>query len=127
MTLLTRRTFGAACVAAGMAACTSRATPATAIAPSQPPPRAPRADLHVHLFGSGDGGSGCRLSPRIRRGATFALLARTLRPGPDRLDRAFQARMLADAATSGLDTVALVVPDGVYDAQGRLAANARTG
>src|SRR5262245_21741585 len=37
-------------------------------------PEKPRMDLHVHLFGTGDSGSGCRLSKAITEGLQFRTL-----------------------------------------------------
>ncbi|MCC6784510.1 MAG: amidohydrolase family protein [Planctomycetes bacterium] len=79
-----------------------------------------RGDLHVHLFGSGDGGSSCFLGPRIRRSATFALLVRMLGLSEgEGFDRGYVRKLLLAIDGSGLDRVALVGQDGVYDSGGR--------
>ncbi|MBI5849728.1 MAG: amidohydrolase family protein [Planctomycetes bacterium] len=80
-----------------------------------------RGDLHVHLFGTGDRGSGCVLGPSIRRSATFALLVRLLGLRQDEgFDDGYVRCLLDAVASSGLDVVALVGQDGVYDSAGHL-------
>ena len=88
------------------------------------PPAHPRiGDLHIHLFGTGDQGSGCVLGPRIRRSATFALLVRMLGlSAGEGFDRGYVRCLLAALDGSGLDLAALLGQDGVYDSTGRLDA-----
>jgi len=78
-------------------------------------------DIHVHLFGSGDSGSGCHLSERITTGFNFAFLVRTLNlnSADHGFDRGFERTLVQQVRESGLDRVALLAQDWVYDARGR--------
>lgn len=119
---LTRRGFLAGTTAAALG------LPRAAADDDEPPPRRkPLLDLHVHLVGVGDDGSGCVVSPAIRNGPLFQLLLATLqleKKGPP-LDRAFVAALLEQLEQSGLDRCVLLAQDGVYDSRGKLDA-ART-
>ena len=79
-------------------------------------------DVHVHLFGVGDDGSGCSMSEHITSGVNFVLLRRAL--GIDRgegpLDARYRAALLAHVRASGIDRVAVLAQDGVYDEDGEL-------
>ncbi len=81
----------------------------------------PLLDIHVHLFGSGDSGSGCYLSKKVTTGFNFAFLVRTLRLNAKEhgFDRAFELALQRQVRESGLDRVAVLGQDWVYDAQGR--------
>ncbi|MHC4513712.1 MAG: amidohydrolase family protein [Planctomycetota bacterium] len=88
----------------------------------QPPAkRDPMLDIHVHLFGSGDSGSGCHLSKKITTGFNFAFLIRSLDLDTEAhgLDRAFELALARQVRESGLDKVAVLAQDWVYDGQGR--------
>ncbi len=87
---------------------------------AEPAPK-PILDLHVHLFGTGDGGSGCRLSPQITGGMFFKVLSLGLRAKSKAptLDEAYVDVLLDDVEKSGLDRVVLLAQDGVYDSSGR--------
>jgi len=76
----------------------------------------------VHLFGTGDAGSGCRISPALRRSLTFRLLARSLglpRRGGT-FDEGYEEVLVEAVRRSGLDRAVLLAQDGVYDGEGRL-------
>jgi hypothetical protein len=89
--------------------------------PRRSAPASPVIDLHVHLVGIGDGGSGCYLSPTQTRHVNFAFLRRLLGiHGAEDLDRAYLERLAAEVRTSSVDRVVLLAQDGRYDAQGRL-------
>ena len=62
----TRRRFLAATAAASCAA-----SPAAAVWGNGPPKAGKTLDIHVHLFGTGDAGSGCRLSKTTSARAAF--------------------------------------------------------
>jgi uncharacterized protein len=81
----------------------------------------PTLDIHVHLFGVGEGGTGCRMSKRITEGLQFQFLVQVLglRAADRPLDAEFE-RMLADRVThSGLARCAILAQDAVYDAKGK--------
>jgi mannonate dehydratase len=80
-------------------------------------------DLHVHLFGTGDSGSGCRLSKAITDGLQFRSLNFVL--GIDKkgktLDEGYEACLAEHVRGSGLPKVAIVGQDAVYDSKGEPA------
>lgn len=78
-------------------------------------------DIHVHLFGSGDSGTGCYLSRKITAGFNFAYLIRTLHIDSRELgfDRGFEEVLARQVRQSGLDKVAVLGQDQVYDTYGR--------
>lgn len=77
-------------------------------------------DIHTHLFGTGDSGSGCRMSPKITEGLLFKLLTGLL--GVKKQDSTFDAGyvdvLLRQFKGSGLDRIVLLAQDGVYDDRG---------
>ena len=78
-------------------------------------------DIHVHLFGTGDAGSGCRLSKATSEGPLLKSLAAQLRLG-DRAETTDEAYVLALAEQvekSGLDKAVILAQDAVYDDCGR--------
>jgi hypothetical protein len=81
----------------------------------------PTLDLHVHLVGNGDTGSGCRLSPAITGKWWFGLLVRKL--GIYRRARSFDegyVQALAETIScSGLDKAVVLAQDAVYDCHGQ--------
>lgn len=111
---LTRRTFVLSTAAAGLASCMGARHPVA--------PAGPRTlDIHVHLFGSGDAGTKCFLSKEIRTSLNFTMLTRMLKI-PDRgigLDRGYAQALTEQIDGSGMDAVAVLAQDCVYDAQGR--------
>jgi len=77
-------------------------------------------DAHVHLFGTGDGGSDCFLSDAQRQHFTFGLLRRLLALPEAGMDEGFVDRLLAQARGAPLQHVLLFAQDGRYDRDGRL-------
>jgi uncharacterized protein len=77
-------------------------------------------DAHAHLFGSGDGGSGCFLSEAQRKHFTFGLLRRLLALPETEMDEAYVDRLLTQARASPLQRVLLFAQDGRYDSSGKL-------
>lgn len=109
MLSISRREFTASLLAATAAS--------TAVA--QPPQ--PTLDMHVHLFGTGDSGSGCRLSNDIQqgvqfRGLTFAL---NINGRGKTMDEGYVSALVEHVKLSGLSKIALVAQDACYDAQGQ--------
>ena len=82
----------------------------------------PTLDLHVHLFGDGGGGTGCRMSDRIKNGLQFKFLVLALRlwdPAKGKtLDERYEHVLAEQLTLSGLSQAAILGQDAVYD-QGR--------
>jgi hypothetical protein len=92
------------------------------ICADEPNTRKPILDLHVHLVGVGDNGSGCVLSKSIQEGPLFKLLVEKLRvrqKGPT-LDEGFVVALAEQVKNSGLDKCLLIAQDAVYDSAGKL-------
>jgi mannonate dehydratase len=87
---------------------------------SQPTPRRPRLDLHVHLFGTGDSGSGCRISKRIRTGLRYQYMVETLRlrHRAKTMDEGYERVLVEQVLGSPLTKVAILGQDAVCDRQG---------
>jgi acyl-CoA synthetase (AMP-forming)/AMP-acid ligase II len=79
----------------------------------------PVFDAHVHLFGSGDAGSGCFLSPLQRQHPNYAFFLRLLdlRDG-ERMDETYVERLIAQLGESPVGTALLFAQDGRYDRRG---------
>ncbi len=91
---------------------------------TEKPARTPLVDIHTHLFGTGDSGSGCRLSPEITDGVTFKLLTGLLgvKKEGSTFDAGYVDVLLRQFEGSGLDRLVLLAQDGVYDAAGNYDA-----
>jgi len=78
-------------------------------------------DIHLHLFGKGDAGSGCRLSKEVAEGTLFHLLAASLRISQraKTLDEGYVLALAEHLATSGLTKGLILAQDAVYDSSGR--------
>ncbi len=78
-------------------------------------------DLHVHLLGVGQGGTGCMISPAIQRGALFKLLIHKLglRERAETLDEAYVLALEEQLRGSGLNRCLLIGQDAMYDAAGK--------
>ena len=120
--VLTRRAFlGAGGAALGAGALWEALAPA---APAREP-KPPVIDCHVHLFGVGDGGSGCFLSPRQQAHPNFALLKALLGiRGDAPMDEQYVGALLAMLRASSLHKAVLFAQDGRYDAAGRFDRDA---
>src|SRR5262245_32251294 len=84
------------------------------------PPDAPLLDIHVHLFGVGEGGTGCRMEKSITdtwlfRGLVFAL---GLRKKGKKLDEEYERVLTEHVKQSGLHA-AILGQDAVYDRRGK--------
>lgn len=80
----------------------------------------PLYDLHVHLFGVGDEGSGCFLSERQKRHVNYRFFLRLLGLAENgRMDREYLAELLRQLRASAIDKVLLFAQDGRYDRQGK--------
>ncbi|MDA8078712.1 MAG: amidohydrolase family protein [Nitrospiraceae bacterium] len=80
-------------------------------------------DIHAHIVGPGDSGSGCSMSREFRFGPAFAAMLMGLRIGPlDATDGKIRAAVLASVeASSSIDHAVVLALDGVYK-NGSLAA-----
>jgi hypothetical protein len=78
-------------------------------------------DIHVHRFGIGEGGTGCRLSKSITDGLQFRALVFTLglRKQGTTLDESYEKVLARQLKSSGLNRAAIVAQDAVYDANGK--------
>lgn len=82
-----------------------------------------KIDVHVHLAGAGDEGSGCWLSPEFRRRSTFRLLRwwYGVREGAGgSLDAEWARSIAGKVRESELDRAVALGFDGVYDGAGRV-------
>ena len=78
-------------------------------------------DIHTHLFGTGDSGSGCQLSRAITDGFLFKSLTALLgvkKPGAT-FDEGYVDVLQKQLQGSGLDQIVLLAQDAVYDRTGR--------
>lgn len=81
---------------------------------------APTLDLHVHLFGTGDSGSGCRLSDGLQNGLQFRALtiALNIRGKGKTVDEGYANVLAEQVKTSGLTKCAILGQDAVYESNG---------
>jgi hypothetical protein len=81
----------------------------------------PLFDMHVHLFGVGEGGTGCRMAKSITDGWLFRLLvgALRLREAGTTLDERYEQVLAQQLRESGLDGAAILGQDAVYNRHGR--------
>ncbi len=78
-------------------------------------------DIHLHLFGKGDGGSGCRLSKATSEGPLFEFLARKLRiyERAKTMDEGYVLALAEHLEKSGLNKGVILAQDAVYDRHGK--------
>ncbi len=81
----------------------------------------PILDIPVHLFGVGEGGTGCRISKPITDGWQFHFLvgALRLREKGKTLDERYEQVLVEQVEGSGLSKAAILGQDAVYDHRGR--------
>ncbi len=82
-------------------------------AEAPPVARERRVDIHVHLFGIGDNGSGCRLSPTIVDGPFYKMLTVLLGIDKQRVDGSYLDILVSQIRQSPLDQAAIVGLDAV--------------
>lgn len=83
-------------------------------------PKGPVYDFHVHLFGVGDGGTGCFISSKQRNHWTHGFFLKLLGLSEnDRMDQDYLDRLVSQLRTSSLAKAVLLSYDGRYDRQGR--------
>ena len=77
-------------------------------------------DFHVHLFGIGDGGTGCFMSEAQKRRVNYKFLLRLLNLSDNgRKDQDYVANLVSQLRASSITKAVLVAQDRRYDAQGR--------
>ncbi len=80
----------------------------------------PRIDFHVHLFGVGDGNTGCKLSERQRRHVNYRYFLRLLGLTENgRMDQEYVQRLVTQLRASSMQKAVLQAWDCRYDAQGK--------
>jgi predicted TIM-barrel fold metal-dependent hydrolase len=94
---------------------------AAADAAEEARPAAPTLDIHLHLFGAGDGDSGCRLAPAVAAAPTFQLLTKALRlrERAKTLDEGYVLVLAEQLQHSGLQKGLILAQDAVYDRAGK--------
>jgi uncharacterized protein len=82
-------------------------------------PAGPVIDFHVHLFGVGDGGSGCFISPKQKQHINYPFILRLLDLSENgRMDEDYIARIVTQLRASSTDKAVLLAQDGRYDESG---------
>ena len=84
-------------------------------------PFQPTLDIHIHLFGLGDSGSGCRLSRTITEGGAFRALSDQLgfRQRAPTVDDAYVLALAEQVQQSGLAKGVILAQDAFYDQAGK--------
>lgn len=86
-----------------------------------PQPRAPLWDFHVHLFGVGDGGTGCYFSAGQRRHWNYPFFLRLLNLKENgSIDQDYLTELLRQLRASAVEKAVLLAQDARYDENGRL-------
>jgi hypothetical protein len=108
-----RRRFMAAAAAAS-AACTLRDPPIAE-------PQTPVVDFHVHLFGVGDGGTGCHLSGAQRKRWNYPFFLKLLGLSENgRMDQDYVRELVRQLRGSSIRRAVLLAQDARYDGRGRI-------
>ncbi|MBI2819979.1 MAG: amidohydrolase family protein [Acidobacteria bacterium] len=114
---MTRRQFLLTSGGAAVAAATNLLS---AQLPSEVEPSGPIIDFHVHLFGVGDGGTGCYISEKQRHHITYPFFTHLMRLRENgRMDEDYLQRLVAMLRESSVQKAVLLSQDSRYDAQGR--------
>jgi len=83
-------------------------------------PRRPLIDAHVHLFGSGDSGSGCFISERQRNHWNYPFFLKLLNLREGTMDEDYVGSLVGQLHASSIDRALLFAQDGRYDSNGEL-------
>ena len=109
---VSRRTFIGSVAMAG-AGCARQEPSASAV-------ETPTLDFHVHLFGQGDGGTGCRLSPKQRQHWNYPFFLKLLRLSDNgRMDQDYVNELVRQLRASSVRKAVLLAQDARYDEHGR--------
>jgi len=77
-------------------------------------------DFHVHLFGQGDGGTGCRLSSKQREHWNYPFFLKLLHLSENgRMDQEYVSELVRQLRASSTQKAVLLAQDARYDEQGR--------
>ncbi len=81
----------------------------------------PTLDIHVHLFGVGEGSTGCRIAKSITDGLQFRYLKALLRlhVAGKTFDERYEEVLAEQVKSSGLSQAAILGQDAVYDRHGQ--------
>ncbi len=81
----------------------------------------PTLDLHVHLFGIGEGGTGCKMAKSITDGLQFRILEQMLgvRKMGKTFDEGYERVLAQQVRESGLNKAAILGQDAIYDRHGK--------
>lgn len=83
-------------------------------------PQRPIVDFHTHLFGIGDGGTGCYLSRSQKQRVTYGFFLRLLNVSENgQFDQQYVQRIVGQVQASSLDRAVLLAQDCRYDSEGR--------
>ena len=85
----------------------------------RPQPGVSVVDFHVHLFGVGTGGTGCRVSEEAREHWNYWFLRKLLGLREQHLDQDFVSVLVRQLRGSFTDKAVLLAHDGRYDSAGR--------
>jgi uncharacterized protein len=115
------RTFNRRRLLTGTIAASLAASPVAVLLGQQSPKSGKILDIHVHLFGMGDSGSGCRLSKATSDGPLFKYMAAKLRlfERAKTLDEGYVLALAEQVEKSGLDKAVVLAQDAVYDRRGK--------
>lgn len=109
---VTRRTFMGSVAMAGAGCALPK--------PSASTVQGPTLDFHVHLFGQGDGGTGCRLSPKQRRHWNYPFFLKLLNLTDNgRMDQDYVDELARQLRASSIQKAVLLAQDARYDRYGR--------
>ena len=79
----------------------------------------PPWDFHVHLFGRGDGGTGCRLSPKQRQHWKYPFFLKLLNLSQNgSLDQEYVGELVRQLQASSIQKAVLLARDARYDEYG---------
>jgi len=81
-------------------------------------PKGPIYDFHVHLFGVGDGGTGCWLSEKHRKHWNYSLFRKLLGLREGQVDQDYVRTLVRQLSASSTSKAVLLAHDGRYDLRG---------
>ena len=85
---------------------------------SPPDPQGPVYDFHVHLFGVGDGGTGCFISDKQNSHWTYKFFLKLLGLREGRMDQDYVDVLVRQLRASSISKAVLLAYDGRYDDKG---------
>jgi uncharacterized protein len=82
-------------------------------------PAAPILDIHIHLLGTGDGGSGCRVSPKMAKSLLYEAMTVRFRHVGQTLDESYVLHLADQLESSALTKGVILAHDAIYDRYGK--------